>query len=136
MSTIEVFSEIAAEKKFSQIENVQLAVTFLIGIKKGSLSREELPLDITPQRIGSVIAERSKRLTVEEKRSYTQKKNVCFSHSVLCEWNPILAFEFRRTDRSRITYEVSVIGEYILDKTDGFQSLKLCWHPTALILKP
>jgi predicted MPP superfamily phosphohydrolase len=136
LSTIEVFSEVSAAEKFSQRENLRLMVTFLIGVKKDVCFGSKLPFDITPQCRGNVIAKSSKPLAVEETSPYIRKKNVCFSHSFLCEWHPVLPFDFRRTDNSRITYEVSVIGEYILETPDGYQSLKLCWHPTSLILKP
>jgi len=135
VATIEVLSEVPAVERTNNGENVRLIVTFLIGIKKGIKKGEILPLEIKPRNRKDVIAESAKPLTVEEKNQYAGKRNICQTYSFLCESHSELQFDFHKVDNIRRTYEITVLAEYILDSTEGIQSLRLCWHPVVLDLK-
>ena len=134
-ATIEVLSEVSLSQGKSASENMCLIVTFLIGLKKGRRKGGSLPLEIIPRNRGDVIKERIQQLTPEETIPYTGKRNICLAHSFLCKRHSSLQFNFRQIDNISRTYEVSVLGEYVLASQEGLQTLKQCWHPVVLNLK-
>ncbi|MBN1222141.1 MAG: metallophosphoesterase [Candidatus Aminicenantes bacterium] len=132
-SKMEIRTEIFPSAREDSEDTVHLIVSFVVGARRKSGGRNHIPINIRPDTAGQVLLEDIRWISDEEKGFFPGKgkRKPMLCHSFLCRPAPVLSFSFSGQDAVSRKWRVAVIGEFVREDENRFQSLRLCWHPCS-----